>query len=451
MIYCRISRDPGHDELGVRRQEADCRKLCEQAGYEVAAVHVDDDRSAYSAKRRPGFEAVKAMLAAREADVLVAWHPDRITRHPRELEDVIDLLNVAQATVRTVQAGEYDLATESGRMTARIVGAVARHESEHKSARLRRKHVELAERGRNSGGGLRPYGFTADRLHVVEAEAEVVRELAARLLAGETLRSLLRDLQRRGIRTASGAEWTWTTLRRMLSSARIAGLREHHGVVVARAEWPPIIDEDTWRRLRATFDARSVPTRAPRRYVLMGLLFCSGCGAKLVARPRSDKRPCYVCSTAHGGCGHRRTLAEPIETLVVDAVLERLAGQLPAVADGAGGDDVGERLAAIDARLAELGEMWAAGEIDRAGWRAARTALEADRAAVARTVSADGRRAVLASLPSELAELRAAWAAMPVDARRQVLGEVIERIDLAPAVRGRNTFDPSRVHVTWIV
>ncbi|HTH07229.1 MAG TPA: ATP-binding protein, partial [Ilumatobacteraceae bacterium] len=29
VVYTRISRDPEHDELGVRRQEADCRALCE--------------------------------------------------------------------------------------------------------------------------------------------------------------------------------------------------------------------------------------------------------------------------------------------------------------------------------------------------------------------------------------------------------------------------------------
>jgi site-specific DNA recombinase len=49
-----------------------------------------------------------------------------------------------------------DLSTPSGRMVARQLGAVARYESEHKSERQRRKHQELAEASKSSGGGARP-------------------------------------------------------------------------------------------------------------------------------------------------------------------------------------------------------------------------------------------------------------------------------------------------------
>ena len=47
-----------------------------------------------------------------------------------ELEDLIDLLETSGTSVRTVQAGLVDLTTASGRMSARIIGAVARPESD---------------------------------------------------------------------------------------------------------------------------------------------------------------------------------------------------------------------------------------------------------------------------------------------------------------------------------
>ena len=129
---------------------------------------------------------------------MLAWHPDRLTRHPRELEDLIDRLEASATTVQTVQTGPYNLGTPSGRMQARIVGAVARHESEQKSARLRSKHWEIAEAGRRNGGGSRAYGLTPDRSAIVAEEAAVVRELAARILAGETIRSICIDLNEAG-------------------------------------------------------------------------------------------------------------------------------------------------------------------------------------------------------------------------------------------------------------
>src|SRR4029453_14556301 len=52
-IYCRISRDPRGDLLGVQRQAPPCRALCERLGWEVVEVYTDDDLSAYTGKHRP--------------------------------------------------------------------------------------------------------------------------------------------------------------------------------------------------------------------------------------------------------------------------------------------------------------------------------------------------------------------------------------------------------------
>src|SRR5690606_616538 len=97
----------------------------------------DNDASAYSGKPRPAFARLLAEVAAGTVDVLVAWHPDRLVRSPRELEDAIDALDAAGVAVETVRAGRWDLSTRSGRTTARLVGTVARDESEAKAERLR--------------------------------------------------------------------------------------------------------------------------------------------------------------------------------------------------------------------------------------------------------------------------------------------------------------------------
>ena len=39
----------------------------------------------------------------------------RLTRHPRELEDFIDLLDAHRVEVATHMAGDYDLSTSRGR------------------------------------------------------------------------------------------------------------------------------------------------------------------------------------------------------------------------------------------------------------------------------------------------------------------------------------------------
>jgi site-specific DNA recombinase len=57
----------------------------------VYRVYVDNDVPAYSGKRRPAWDELLADVAAGLVSAVVCWHVDRLTRSPRELEEVIDL------------------------------------------------------------------------------------------------------------------------------------------------------------------------------------------------------------------------------------------------------------------------------------------------------------------------------------------------------------------------
>ena len=169
-IYTRISSDPSGQRAGVERQRADCEALCTARGWPIAGYFEDNDRSAYSGKKRRAYEEMLAAVEDRQLDAVVTWHNDRLHRSPRELEAFIDLVERSGVRVAVVSGGDYDLTTPDGRFTARIVGAVARKESEDRSRRVRRKHLELAERGRPAGQlgwGVR-----------TNAERELVREAA---------------------------------------------------------------------------------------------------------------------------------------------------------------------------------------------------------------------------------------------------------------------------------
>ena len=460
-VYCRISDDRAGQGLGVKRQEADARAWCEARGWEVGGVYVDNDVSAYSGRRRPSYERLLEDVEAGRVGAVVAWHPDRLHRSPLELERFIQVIEATKAKIGTVKAGEYDLATPTGRMSARIVGAVARGESEHKSDRIRRKHEELAAAGQGRGGGTRPFGFNADRLTICQAEADRVREAASRVLAGETIRSICAGWNNMGVATVTGSKWTQPTLKNMLLSGRIAGLREHHGVITAKAVWPGIIAEDEHYRLRAILTdpaRRTNGGRLPRSYLLSGgIARCGLCGANLVARPRADKRRCYVCATGPGfsGCGKIRSLAEPLEDLIVEAAMVRL--DAPELAQAVAGpadaeeESVADAITADEAKLVELGDLWDAGEITRAEWMRLRSKVEARLQATQRVLSRPRPAAVLHGLTGSAGVLRASWPELSFDRRRAILTAVVERVVLNPALKGRNRFDPDRVDVNWKV
>jgi site-specific DNA recombinase len=458
-VYCRISDDRAGQGLGVKRQEEDARSYAKSRGWEVVDVYVDNDISAYSGRRRPGYERLLGDLQDGRINAVVAWHPDRLHRSPLELERFIQVVEVTRAKIGTVRAGEYDLSTPSGRMAARIVGAVARGESEHKSDRIRRKHEELAAAGQGRGGGTRPFGFQSDRLTVDPGEAELVREAARRILAGETIRAVCADWTARGVQTVTGSAWTPHVLKRLLISGRIAGLREHRGQIVAKAVWSAIITETEHRQLRAILNDPRRRTNGgvnARSYLLSGFVRCARCRARMVARPRQDGCRRYVCAKGPGfvGCGGAFIIAKPLEDLVVSMVLEALrspefARAQDAAVPSVSSDELAGSAAAIEAKLTELAEDWAEDRISRSEWLAARRAIEARLAdatrSLARTPSPSAR------LGDDPEALQDQWKKLHLDGKRAVLAEVVDHVVVGPGRRGLNRFDESRVKVVWLV
>jgi len=104
-IYVRISSDRSGAGLGVARQEEDCRALCERLGWTAVLVYCDNDVSAYSGKPRPQWNQLQADIAAGLIDAVACWHVDRLTRSPRELEEVIDLHDKRGVMLATVTGG----------------------------------------------------------------------------------------------------------------------------------------------------------------------------------------------------------------------------------------------------------------------------------------------------------------------------------------------------------
>lgn len=461
VIYCRISSDRTGEAAGVARQEAECRALAQRRDLTVTEVLVDNDISAFSGVRRPAYNRVLELVQDDEVDVVLAWHPDRLHRSLKELEEFISTIDNHNVGVFTATAGDVDLSTPIGRMIARQLGTFARYESEHRSERVKASMRQLAERGKWSG--RRPYGYDlvrdADgvpvgdgRLVVVPHEAAVLREAAKRLLAGETMMGICRDLVTRGIPPPLGGKWRTPSLRSMLISPTLAGQREHLGTVVAAGLWEPILTLAEHAALRQRFhdNARSRTSLPARRYLLTaGLTVCGRCGYRLATLTRADtKRRTYSClkTVDKDGCGGLSISAVPLEDYVTRELFTHLGegtiGRL--IANPRGFRRELQRRTSIEARMLDLASMWASHQITRSEWLAARASLAQ-------------QIATIPSSPGHLGGIRlgnpddalAEWHALHVDQRRAMLQLVIDVIIVNPALRKGPKLHPERVDIRW--
>lgn len=456
-IYVRISDDKTGEHLGVARQEADCRELAQRRGLEVLHVYCDNDVSAFSGKHRPAYEALLDEVQRGQVDTVLVYMTSRLWRDRRERAAGSDLFMRLGVRVLPVRGPELDFSSAAGRLVANILGEMDTHESAVKSERQQRKAQELAQAGKVSGGGDRPFGYEEDRLTVRESEAEIVRDLARRCLAGESIRGLANDLNERGIPTSRGGQWSSFTMRRVLMSARIAGQREHHGDVVADAVWPGLISKEESARLRALLGdpGRLKANRMAPRYLLTGLLRCSRCGKGLVGRRREDGAPRYVCNKTpgSGACGGTYVIAASVEEYLIQQALEvldtpALRQALLGAEEGTDNESLYEQLRGVEDDLDALAKDMGAGRITRREWMLAREGLQRQADDLNRLLSVD-RRSALLNADEVRAGLRAAWPSLSRDRRRAYLDLVFDSVVVGPGRRGFNGFDADRFDVVW--
>ncbi|MEV4936309.1 recombinase family protein [Streptomyces zaomyceticus] len=478
VIYVRISQDRTGAHLGVDRQREDCEALAEHNGWDVVEVYVDNDISAYSGKKRPAYRQLLKDLSEGTATVVIAWHNDRLHRSPTELEEYIDISERHGVATHTVQAGHLDLSTPSGRMTARIHGAVARHESEHKAERVARARMQKAVAG-EWGGGIRPFGWgvpTGEMKKVVDKETgeeveipvldmnKAVPEEAAALLEGhemllrgQSLKSWVRWLADKGFTTARGNPIGHVEGRDMLMRPRNAGIAVYKGEEVGRGLWEPIASETQHRAVVAILkdpNRRTSPGSTPKW--LGSLIYRCGIGTctetTRVTKAGGSKRPGYRCLTNHGGA--RR--ADKVDEYVEDLIVERLSRPDAADLLLPGPDDLDvaalqKESEEIRRRLTDLAGLFGAGSITMPqfteGSDTARAQLEGVNQQLARAATRDPLVALVGA-----PDVRKAWIGLDLEQQRGILRALLE-VTILPARPGRmpdgSYFDYQAIETKW--
>lgn len=399
----RISDDRDGSAVGVGRQEEDCRALADRLGWRITEVVVENDTSAFStrqghdsdglptrATKRPEFRRVLRQLHEGRNDALIVYDLDRLTRQPRDLEALIDLAEVRAVPVAVV-TGDVDVSTSGGRAMARVLVAFANKSSEDTARRVARAARQRAERGAPKVDGFRPYGY--DRaMNPVPDEAAVIREVADRILAGDSVRSIAASLNARGIRPMRAAKWANPSVKSIVRKPTVAGLRsytptnlaerEQYGTTLYDGDWTPILDRETWDAVCAMLDeAGGTRTRgASTQYLLSGIALCGACGSRLYVGAGRASRV-YRCNECHGVTRSVPWVDEQVGGVVkallarpeVKAAKDRRSGlrrtppavELAALRDQRATflrdlgtrlhpDDIVQRLAAFDERIAEL-------------------------------------------------------------------------------------------------
>lgn len=361
-VYARVSRASDDRQRSISGQVEDCQARLDDLNATLGVVHTDLSRSAWNPRvSRPGWDRLMERLEKGSTGGVIVFDLARFSRRPIEGER---LIAAAENGLMVLDSeGEYDLMSASGRKAFRDQLSAAAYESDRLSTRVARGKKLKAGRG-EPNVSTRPFGFEADGRTVRATEAAVVRELAARLLAGESQDAMIVDLNRRGIRTAYGKPWTRAGLRQVLTRERNYGAVVHAGQVVARLPGEPILDEATHGRIVALYTARRRGRPISDVYLCSGIVCCALCGHTLSGRPRANMKPYddggvrrqYWCQprSHDGGCGRIAIDQRDLDAYVTGWTVTVLADPRHAEAVEAAARSAAERRGKIEAEMVDI-------------------------------------------------------------------------------------------------
>lgn len=498
VLYVRLSRESAVS-TSIQGQNADLYALAEREGWKIIRTFEDNGKS--GGKARANALAALDMLRDGEADVLAVYAYDRWSR--MGIADSADLLRVIVARQQQARrdgtppplffAAREGIRSDQEGWEIRVAFAadIAQKERDRMVARRTAAIARMRLEGRNPGNGPAPFGYRSApfsdgrpgrRLLPDPAEAKIVREVAARIIAGETSTGIARDLNARAVPmprspfrlaqlrgeptvdTSSGetlgtGTWSSSRVSQLWASEHLLGrimqktdqhgerpaagdsrspeqrARARYGTPVIDPEtglplqaFEPILSTATMLALRERF-ARNVGrgTQRKRRAarLLSGFTFCGMCESPMYVLS-SRTYTYYRCSSGARGvaCPGLSVKAEALEREVETLYLEAF-GSLPAVqfVEERGDAELDEAIASTTATLRDLGTELADPDADVAALLSRRQLLVERLATLRRSSPPPVRRTV---------ELGGTWADVftigDLETRRTYLTEALDHV-----------------------
>ena len=258
-------------------------------------------------------------------------------------------------------------------------------------------------------------------------------QAAKDIIAGAPVKAICRRWEAQGLRGTRGRPLTPQVVAHIMTSEWVAGRRGGRP-----AQWPAVLDEETWRLVSAVIKAKATG-RSYARTLLSGIATCGLCGHTLASRPKGEGKPAYVCARDLGGCGKIVILAADFEQDVLERLFSRIdPDQLHSgPADNPTAEAMAE-LSRLEGVKKQLAELAGAGELDITEFRAARAANEQRDAGPARDPGQVSRaEEALQRTRAEALDLRAKWDDLDIDRRRQVVQALAERIEVRAGGEGQ--------------
>ena len=325
--YCRVSTDSEEQLNSYEAQKSYyTQKIEESSDWEMAEIYADEGISGTSMKKRTEFKKMITACKRGRIDLIITKSLSRFARNTVDCLETVRLLKANGIGVY-FEKENINTLTESSEFLITLFSGFAQAESESLSKNVAWGWRKSAEAGNVYFQYKRMLGYRkgADgQPEIVPEEAEIIRRIYRRYLAGCSLGQIKQELEQDNIPTAQKVErWSSAVIHNILTNEKYMGdallqktyitdcitkkvkknmgerpmyyVENDHPAIVSREMFDQVQKEMTRRSSKRKVLQKSGKTELGKysgKYALTELLVCGECGSpyKRVTWARNGKK-----------------------------------------------------------------------------------------------------------------------------------------------------------------
>lgn len=331
-LYVRYS-SASQTEQSIEGQIRVCTEFADRHGIQIIETYADRATSASKdIEKRTEFLRMIRDSEKHPWDAVIVYKLDRFARNRYDSANY--KFRLKKNRVQLISATENISNDPEGIILESVLEGMAEFYSAELSQKIYRGMRESAYKNQYLGGTV-PFGYkVVDKHYEIDDEtAPYVREAFQRFIAGDTIASICRSFNARGIRTAKNAKFGRSSFAKIFRNEKYIGIYKHEDYQSNAI--PPIIDMETWEKAQTKLKEIKPPGqyKATLNYLLSGKLFCGRCGNRMVAgkttKPKGDFAY-YVCRgkrTSQNECPMKYVRKEFIEQIVIQDAMSMLTDE----------------------------------------------------------------------------------------------------------------------------
>ena len=225
--YCRVSTKQEEQLNSYENQvEHYTERINSENGWTLEGIYADKGISGTSVKNRDEFNRMIRRCKQGKIDMIITKSIARFARNTVDCLKYVRLLNDLGVDVYFEEQGIHSN-QPGAEFYITIYGSIAQSESENISANIKWGKAQAAREGKVVFRYKNFLGYRKGedgQPEIVPEEAETIRFIYDRFLAGDSLKGIAKLLEEKGIKSPTGkAEWQFSTIQSILSNERYKG------------------------------------------------------------------------------------------------------------------------------------------------------------------------------------------------------------------------------------